>query len=68
MSLWSLLFGKKKVRRWRGKPLYRKGKTIYWKDMPVHDDEFESVRENPAELRQYNYWVRKLNRRLRRRR
>ncbi len=69
---WAIKKGQKKsktkdkkqtFKKWRGKPLYRKGGRAYWKGIPVDDDEFESVRQNPAELRQYNFWVKKLNKR-----
>lgn len=52
--------------RWKGKPLYRVEGRVYWKGIAVDDDEFEVVRINPKELKQYNYWVKKLNRRKRR--
>lgn len=68
MGLLNWLFGRKKVKRWKGKPLYRIGKEPYWKGTRVSDDQFEWVRQNPEELRQYNYWVRKSNRRLKVRR
>jgi hypothetical protein len=59
MGLWGWFIQKPKRIRWRGKPLYRKGNRVYWKGIPVDDDDFEAVRKNPAELRQYNFWVRK---------
>jgi hypothetical protein len=53
------------VKYWRGRPLYRKNGRTYWKGTPIDDDEFEGYRQNPREMKQYNYWVRKLNRRNR---
>lgn len=67
MGLWDWFFVKQPVMKWKGRPLYRRGGQIYWKGIRVNDDEFEAVRQNRAELRQYNYWVRKLNRRRKRR-
>jgi hypothetical protein len=46
-------------------PLYRKNGRTYWKGTPTDDDEFEAVKQDPKELRAYNYWVRRLNRRNR---
>jgi len=46
-------------------PLYRIGDRTYWKGIPIDDDEFEAVKRDSKELREYNYWVRRLNRRRR---
>lgn len=53
-------------KRWR-RPLYRIEGRVYWKGIPVDDDEFEAVRMNKRELNEYNYWVKKLNRRNKKR-
>lgn len=72
MGLWDWFIVKKKHNKiiyWRGKPLYHVGKRVYWKGIPVDDDAFnERVRQNSLELRQYNFWVRKTNRRINHRR
>lgn len=71
MGLWDWFIVKKKrkknVWKWRGKPLYRKGHRVYWKGVPVDDDEFEAVRMDKRELRAYNSAVRRANSRIRRR-
>jgi hypothetical protein len=73
MSLWNSLLefclGKKqrRVLKWRGKPLYRKGKDIYWKGYRVGDDYFDALMRDEDERRQYNYYVKIANRKLRQR-
>ncbi|MCX6742046.1 MAG: hypothetical protein NTX24_02635 [Candidatus Pacearchaeota archaeon] len=50
-------------------PLYRVRKRIYWKGHPTDDDIFQRImQQDPKELRAYNYWVRRLNRRNRKKR
>ncbi|MCX6742065.1 MAG: hypothetical protein NTX24_02730 [Candidatus Pacearchaeota archaeon] len=46
-------------------PLYTKGNDTYWKGTRVGDDLFDKMMSDPKELRTYNYWVRRLNRRNR---
>lgn len=59
------LFGKKqRSKRWRGRPLYKVNGITYWKGIRVDDDLFENVRCDPKELKAYNFWVRKLNRKI----
>lgn len=58
-----------KVYKWKGKghPLYRKNNKIYWKGIPTDDDEFCMVMDiYPEEYKQYNYWIRRLNKRVKR--
>lgn len=48
------------------RPLYRKGRDLYWKGIRVGDELFdERMRSNPRELRQYNFEVKRLNRKRR---
>lgn len=65
MGLWDWFISKPKKRnkKWR-KPLYRIGKRVYWKGIPVDDDEFEAVRMDNKELREYNSYVKKYRRKL----
>jgi hypothetical protein len=68
MGLFNWLLGKKKVKFWKGKPLYRKQGESYWKGYKISDDLFnELMHNNPEEVKQYNYWVRRANRSIRRR-
>ena len=48
------------------KPLYRINGRVYWKGIPVDDDEFDMLRQyHPEEIRAYNYHVNKANKRIR---
>ena len=58
----------RQVERYYKKPLYRKNGQVYWKGIPIHDDEFDFLMQgSPEELLAYNFHVRKANRRVRHR-
>ena len=63
-SVLDWIMGKRGIKKWKGKPLYRKGNQIYWKGCRVDDDEFSRLMyNNSEEVAQYNRYVRNANRR-----
>lgn len=69
MGLFDWFSNKKKVKEWKGRPLYRKGNQTYWKGYRADDDLFyELMHNNPEEVAQYNQYIRKFNKKIKHKR